>query len=157
MVGGGTGPGGGVKRPVVPDNVAYTRRMTRPPPPTCAKALITVDECVRISAGVTREVARRGRNLRGMSSSAVVDVQFRLASPALPRGVPIRIRSFGERWVAVARIGEEPQWGLGMNARQALGAALVGLSPSTRSALLADLALLHPSTEIAFANRVSAE
>ena len=83
-----------------------------------------------------------------MSSPAVIDVQFRLAAPSVPRGVHVRMRSFGERWVAVARIDEEPQWGLGVNARQALGAALTSLPPSTRTALLADLALLHPSTEI---------
>lgn len=84
-----------------------------------------------------------------MSSRAVVDVQFHLAAPAYPLGVPVRMRSFGERWVAVARIDEEPQWGLGVNARQALGAALTSLPASTRTALLADLALLHPSVQIA--------
>ncbi len=84
-----------------------------------------------------------------MSSRAVLDLQFRLAAPALPRGVPIRMRSFGERWTVVARIDEEPQWGLGSSARQALGAALVRLPASTRTTLLADLTLLHPSMEVA--------
>ena len=58
-----------------------------------------------------------------MSSRAVVDIQFRLSAPALPGGAEVRLRSFGERWVAVAR--------------------------STTTVLLADLALLQPSVEIA--------
>lgn len=82
-------------------------------------------------------------------ADAVVDIQFRLAASALPRGVHVRMRSFGERWVAVARIGEERQWGLGVTARQALGAALSSLPASTRTALVADLALLRPSIDIA--------
>ncbi len=90
-----------------------------------------------------------------MSRRAVIDLQFRLAAPALPQGVPIRMRSFGERWMAVARIHEEAQWGLGSSARQALSAALVSLPASTRTALLADLTLLHPSTEIAQVARVA--
>ncbi|MDQ3408092.1 MAG: hypothetical protein M3472_08085 [Chloroflexota bacterium] len=84
-----------------------------------------------------------------MSSRAVVDIRFHLAAPALPRSVHVRMRSFGERWVAVARIDEEAQLGLGSSARQALGAALVSLPASTRTALLADLALLPPSLQIA--------
>lgn len=59
------------------------------------------------------------------------------------------MRSFGERWVAMARIDKEPQLGLGSSPRQALGAALGSLPTSTRTALLADLALLQASTEIA--------
>ncbi|MDQ3552894.1 MAG: hypothetical protein M3395_00580 [Chloroflexota bacterium] len=92
-----------------------------------------------------------------MSSPPVIDLQFHLSAPALPHSVPVRVRSFGERWVAVARIDEEPQWGMASSARQALGASLVSLPASTRTALLADLALLHPSTEIAARNRLSAE
>ncbi len=92
-----------------------------------------------------------------MSTPAAVDVQFRLAAPARPRGVLVRMRSFGERWVAVARIDDEPQWGLGSSARQALGAALVSLPGSTRTALMADLALLPPSTEIAMRSGAQAD
>ncbi len=84
-----------------------------------------------------------------MSRSPIVDLQFRLAAPALSQGVDVRMRSFGERWLAVAWIDEEPRCGLGSNARQALRAALISLPTSTRTALLADLALLQPSTEIA--------
>ncbi len=84
-----------------------------------------------------------------MNSSVILDVKFRLAAPDLPRGAHVRMRSFGERWVAVALIGEQPQWGLGSNARQALSASLVSLPTSTRTILLADLALLQPSMEIA--------
>ncbi|MDQ3449280.1 MAG: hypothetical protein M3432_08915 [Chloroflexota bacterium] len=83
-----------------------------------------------------------------MIRPSAVDVQFRLAAPALPLGVHVRMRSFGGRWVAVARIDEETQSGLGSSARQALGAALVSLPALTRAALMADLALLRPSIDI---------
>jgi hypothetical protein len=87
--------------------------------------------------------------LLGMSSRATVDVQFRLSAPALPGGAEVRLRSFGERWVAVARIDGMSRSGLGIGPRQALSASLADLPASTTTVLLADLALLHPSVEIA--------
>ena len=84
-----------------------------------------------------------------MSSRAIVDVQFRLSAPALPGGAEVRLRSFGERWVAVARIDGLSRSGLGIDPRQALSASLADLPASTATVLLADLALLQPSVEIA--------
>ena len=100
---------------------------------------------------MTRELAQGARILRGMSSRAVVDIQFRLSAPALPRGAEVRLRSFGERWLAVTHIDGMSRSGLGIDPRQALLASLADLHASTRMVLLSDLALLRPSAEIAHA------
>jgi hypothetical protein len=79
----------------------------------------------------------------------LVDVQFRLEAPALGFSAQIQIRSFGDRWMAVAEIAGEPQIGIGRNAREALEGALASLGQRVATACLLDPALLAPSAEIA--------
>jgi hypothetical protein len=63
--------------------------------------------------------------------------------------IEVRIRSFGERWIAVAEIAGEPEIGLGRNPREALQAALGSLGERLTRLILADRQLLAPSVEIA--------
>lgn len=75
-------------------------------------------------------------------------IEFRLSTPALDFWVDVRLRSFGERWIAAAEIGGEIEIGLGSSAPQALTASLASLGESARAGLLADSALLAPSLAI---------
>jgi hypothetical protein len=77
-----------------------------------------------------------------------VSVQFRLGA-ASPLSVAVSLRSFGDRWMAVATLGGEQEIGLGRTAREALTASLASLGQPAVRALLGDLALLAPSVEIA--------
>jgi hypothetical protein len=79
----------------------------------------------------------------------LVNVQVRLGAAGPGSSVEVSLRSFGDRWMAVAPIGGEPQIGLGRTAREALVASLVSLGQPAVRALLVDLALLAPSVEIA--------
>jgi hypothetical protein len=79
----------------------------------------------------------------------LVNVQFRLGVAGPESSVEVSLRSFGDRWMAVAHIGGEPQIGLGRTAREALVGSLVSLGQPAVRALLVDLALLAPSVEIA--------
>ena len=83
-----------------------------------------------------------------MSSERFVSVQFRLAAASLDLSVDVGLRSFGDRWLAVAEIQGERELGLGATASQALVAALESVGSAARTELLADLALLGPSCEI---------
>jgi hypothetical protein len=73
---------------------------------------------------------------------------FRLTAPSLDFWVDVRLRSFGERWIAAAEIGGELEIGLASSARQALAASLASLGASARTALLADPALVVPSLAV---------
>jgi hypothetical protein len=84
-----------------------------------------------------------------MQGNADVDVGFQLTPDAFTFAVDVRLRSFGDRWIAVAQIGPERQIGLGRNARQALAGALVSLGERVAGAFLADPSLLEASAEIA--------
>ena len=72
----------------------------------------------------------------------------RLSPPSLDFWVDVRLRSFGDRWVAAADIAGDMEIGLGGSARQALMAALGSLGNRARSVLMADPALLAPSTAL---------
>jgi hypothetical protein len=83
------------------------------------------------------------------ASSALVRTQFTLSAPGrLDFAVTVRLARFGDRWLAVAEIADEPEVGLGRTARQALEAALASLGDHAARALLADTALLQASLDI---------
>ena len=88
--------------------------------------------------------------------SPLVNVQVRLDGPALRAAIDVRLRSFGERWIAVALIDGEPELGLGRNAREALVGALASLGRRAASACLQDPALLAVSVEIVRQERLAA-
>jgi hypothetical protein len=75
-------------------------------------------------------------------------VEIRLTAPAFDFWVEVRLRSWGDRWLAVAEISGEPEIGLGQHAREALEGALAAFGPSTAQAFLADPALLAASPNI---------
>jgi hypothetical protein len=83
-----------------------------------------------------------------------VNVQFRLGAAGSDSSVEVSLKSFGDRWTAVATIGGRLEHGLGRSAREALSAALSSLGQPAAKALLSDLALLGPSVEIARQERV---
>jgi hypothetical protein len=85
-----------------------------------------------------------------------VNVEFRLDADGIGLTIDVRIRSFGDRWMAVAEIDGEPEVGLGRTARQALEASLGSLGQRVTRTILADLQLLAPSVEIARQERTSA-
>jgi hypothetical protein len=105
---------------------------------------------LRSGAIATREVSRAPRILVAMNaSSALVRTQFTLSAPGrLDFAVTVRLARFGDRWLAVAEIADEPEVGLGRTARQALEAALASLGDHAARALLADTALLQASLDI---------
>lgn len=86
--------------------------------------------------------------LRRMTSTPAMTLTIRLSPPSLDFWVDVRLRSFGERWVAAAHIGGNVEIGLGASARQALTAALGSLGERARSVLMADPALLAPSSAL---------
>ena len=86
--------------------------------------------------------------MTNQSPPPVVDVEFRLGT-ATGALMEVSVRSFADRWVAVATIAGRPEHGLGRTAREALSGALASLGQPAVTALLADLALLAPSIEIA--------
>ena len=88
-----------------------------------------------------------------MTHLAPIRVEFRLSAPCVPFPVDVRLRSFGERWVAVADVGGGREIGLGPSPREALTGALRPLGDAATRELLADLALLGPSVEIMAAQR----
>ncbi len=83
-----------------------------------------------------------------------VNVQFRLGAAGSDSSVEVSLRSFGDRWMAMATIGGRLEHGLGHSAREALSAALGSLGQPAVRALLSDLALLAPSVEILRQERV---
>lgn len=86
----------------------------------------------------------------------IVNVQFRLGAAGSDSAVEVSLRSYGDRWVAVATVGGSLEHGLGRNAREALVGALASLGKPRVTALLGDLALLAPSVEIARQERALA-
>ena len=86
--------------------------------------------------------------LRAATRLTVMDVEFRLTAPAVDFWVDVRLRSWGDRWLAVADIAGEPEMGLGGSARQALEGALASLGLQTARAFLADPSLHRASAEI---------
>lgn len=78
-----------------------------------------------------------------------LDVKFRLVARSLDFWVDVRLRCFGDRWIAVAELAGAQELGLGMNARQALTATLAPLGPRATRELLADPALMAVSCSVA--------
>jgi hypothetical protein len=78
----------------------------------------------------------------------LVSVNFRLTAPDLDFWVDVRLCSFGDRWMAVADIGGDPEVGLGATARLALAGSLTYLGDRAAAALLADPQLLAVSRTI---------
>jgi len=83
-----------------------------------------------------------------MTRLTLVDVRFRLSASSLVFYVDVRLRSFGERWIAVADISGDSELGLGTSAREALAGALSTLGAQATTALLADPRLLAASTDL---------
>ena len=81
-------------------------------------------------------------------TKAIVNAEFRLHASGLDFSVDVRLRSWGERWIAVADIGGEPEIGLGRTARQALEGALATLGQRVANAFLNDASLLGASAEV---------
>jgi hypothetical protein len=75
-------------------------------------------------------------------------VNFRLTATDLDFWVDVRIRSFGDRWMAVAHIGGDPEIGLGATAREALAGSLGSLGDRAATVLLADPQLFGISRNI---------
>lgn len=91
-----------------------------------------------------------GRNDPAMNQHhpRLVSANFRLASHELNLDVEIRLRQLGDRWLAVAELGDDPEVGIGATARVALAASLATLGERAATALMADPRLLGVSAEI---------
>lgn len=76
-------------------------------------------------------------------------LDVRLSDPSVDFWVDVKLRSFDDRWLAVADIAGQPEVGIGSSARRALVAALSGLGERLATALLADPQLLATSVEAA--------
>ena len=82
-------------------------------------------------------------------------IQFTLTPAAPLPAVEVRMRRFGERWVAEADCAS-PNVGVACSPREALAAALAPLGEWAIRRLMADLSLLQPSIEVAQQERASA-
>jgi hypothetical protein len=82
-------------------------------------------------------------------------IEFTLQPPAPLPAIDVRIRRFGERWIAEAGTGL-PNVGMATTPREALKAALEPLGNHAVTRLLADLSLLEPSRELIELARASA-
>jgi hypothetical protein len=78
----------------------------------------------------------------------LVSVNARFAMEELGLDVDIRLRQLDGRWIAVANFGDEPEVGIGANARDALTASLATLSTRTAAAVLASPALFGASAQL---------
>jgi hypothetical protein len=78
----------------------------------------------------------------------LVSVNFRLTASDLDFWVDVRLRSFGDRWIAVADIGGDPEIGVGATAREALAGSLGSLGDRAATAFLADAQLFGVSRNI---------
>ena len=65
-------------------------------------------------------------------------MEYRLSAPRYEFWVDVRLRRFGDRWLAVADIGGQPEIGLGQTARSALLGALAPLGSRAAEAFLSD-------------------
>lgn len=81
-------------------------------------------------------------------------MELRLTAPGIDFWVDVRLRAWGDRWLAVADIAGEPEIGLGRNARQALKAALASLGERTERAFLVDPSLIAAGADIAKAGPI---
>ena len=79
----------------------------------------------------------------------LVSVDLRLSAPAYDFWVDVRLRCFGDRWLAVADIADEPELGLGSTARRALEGAVASLGRRAADAFLSDSVLQSASADIA--------
>ena len=75
-------------------------------------------------------------------------IQFSLQPPAPMPAIEVRMRRFGERWVAQAGT-TIPSVGMATSPREALKAALEPLGDKAVTRMLADLRLLEPSIDVA--------
>ena len=75
-------------------------------------------------------------------------IQFTLSPVAPLPAIEVRMRRFGERWVAEAGPGS-PSVGVACSPREALAAALAPFGDRVTRVLMADLTLLEPSVQIA--------
>ena len=81
-------------------------------------------------------------------------IQFTLTPVAPLPAVEVRMRRYGERWVAQAGTAS-PIVGVASSPREALAAALVPLGEDAVRLMLADLALLEPSVDVAQLERAA--
>lgn len=84
-----------------------------------------------------------------MSARLVPIPDFRLQSPLLGFWVDVRLRSFNNRWIAVAEICGEQEMGLADDPRQALAKALASLGGQAVNALLTNAPKMGPEHELA--------
>lgn len=80
------------------------------------------------------------------SMHRIADLEFTLHGPQPVGAVGIRLRRFGERWVASS--GPRGGIGVGLTPRAALAAAVEPFGAPAARSMLADLALLGPSIEL---------
>ena len=73
-----------------------------------------------------------------MAQPRLVSVNARLQSDTLGLDVDIRLRHLGDRWLAVAEFGDEPEVGIGATPRVALAASLATLGDRAAATLMAD-------------------
>ena len=99
-------------------------------------------------ASTTAELTRRPRIVGLVPRPKLANVQFRLTAAGFEFWVDVRLRSWGDRWLAVADISGEPEIGLGQTARRALEGALESLGRRAARAFLADAALSAVTAEI---------
>ena len=78
----------------------------------------------------------------------LVSVNVRLAAKEIGLDVEIRLRQLGDRWLAVAQIGDDPEVGIGATPRVALAASLATLGDRAVAMLMADPTLLGVSATI---------
>ena len=83
-----------------------------------------------------------------MNQPRLVSVNARLASETLGLDVEIRLRHLGDRWLAVAEFGGEPEVGIGATPRVALAASLATLGERAAAVLMADPQLFGVSAAI---------
>lgn len=83
-----------------------------------------------------------------MEQPSLVSINARFASAELGLDVEIRLRQLGDRWLAVAEFGGEPEVGIGPTARGALTAALATLGERAAAVLMADPQLFGISAAI---------
>lgn len=79
---------------------------------------------------------------------SLVSVNVRLGSKELGLDVQVKLRDLGERWLAVAEVGGDPEVGIGATPRAALAAALSTLGDRATAVLMADPQLFGASAAI---------
>jgi hypothetical protein len=82
------------------------------------------------------------------ASPRLVSINIQLSADELGLGVAIRLRELGDRWLAVADFGGEPEVGIGPTPRHALAASLATLGERTAAILMADPQLIGASLAV---------